>query len=239
MRDKYKKAAYRETYATAVGVFPLSVLFVERMFQLALRGTGGEPGGYVGQWMPSSFTRRGFGEKLIEEFLPRVGLTHVIDTSGVYVPSHRTPTLILIGRNDPSPCDAPVRSVLGVRGEPVQPQDPTQGIVWKAILDQIDRPGTASEWVSVQDEPRQRYFRFPWTMAGGGGADLMDALSRALDGCRTFSPDRPVSPPTRGSEMSSASVGLGSPDTRTRPVQVSVWSRARRYATGARERRPR
>ncbi|WUQ54599.1 BREX-2 system adenine-specific DNA-methyltransferase PglX [Streptomyces virginiae] len=179
VRDKYKKAAYRETYATAVGVFPLSVLFVERMFQLALRGTGGEPGGYVGQWMPSSFTRRGFGEKLIEEFLPRVGLTHVIDTSGVYVPSHRTPTLILIGRNDPSPCDAPVRSVLGVRGEPVQPQDPTQGIVWKAILDQIDRPGTASEWVSVQDEPRQRYFRFPWTMAGGGGADLMDALSRA------------------------------------------------------------
>jgi hypothetical protein len=97
--DRFKRAVYREAYATAVGSFPLSVPFVERMFQLAVRGTGGEPGGYVGQWTPSSFTRRGFGEKLIEEFLPSVGLTHVIDTSGVFVPSHRTPTLILIGRN--------------------------------------------------------------------------------------------------------------------------------------------
>lgn len=179
VRDKFKRAAYREAYATAVGAFPLSVPFVERMFQLAVRGTDGEPGGYVGQWMPSSFTRRGFGEKLIEEFLPRVGLTHVIDTSGVFVPSHRTPTLILIGRNDPSRRDAPVRSVLGVRGEPAMPQHPAEGIVWQAIVDQIDRPGTTSEWVSVQDEPRQRYSRFPWTMTGGGGADLMDVLSEA------------------------------------------------------------
>lgn len=178
-RDKAKDAAYREAYEVGSGMSPLSVFFVERMFQLAVRKADGTSAGYVGQYTSSSFTTREFGEKLIEEFLPRVTLTHVIDTSGVYAPGHGTPTLILVGRNDPTMRDTPVRSVLGVRGEPKQPTDPAEGIVWKAVLDQIDRPGSTSEWVSVQDEPRERFSRFPWTLAGGGAADLMDVLSRA------------------------------------------------------------
>jgi len=36
---------------------------------------------------------------LIEVFLPRVDLTHVIDTSGAYIPGHGTPTVILFGRD--------------------------------------------------------------------------------------------------------------------------------------------
>ncbi|WP_454198475.1 BREX-2 system adenine-specific DNA-methyltransferase PglX [Nocardia sp. Marseille-Q1738] len=177
--DKAKNAAYREVYTVASGSFPLSVLFTERMFQLAVRKSSSTPGGYVGQYTSSSFTKREFGEKLIEKFFPRVTLTHVIDTSGVYVPGHGTPTLILVGRNAPSMRDTPIRAVLGVRGEPAQPTHPAQGIVWKSILDQIDRPGSTSEWVSVQDEPRQRFLRFPWTMTGGGAADLIGRLSQA------------------------------------------------------------
>ncbi|WP_245226714.1 BREX-2 system adenine-specific DNA-methyltransferase PglX [Streptomyces smyrnaeus] len=179
VRDKAMSAAYREAYVSLAGVAPLSGPFIERMFQLAARKAKSQPGGYVGVYTSSSFTRRNFGKKLIEEFFPRVGLTHVIDTSGVFVPSHRTPTLILVGRNDPTMRDLPVRSVLGVHGEPKQPAEPAQGNVWRSILDQVDRPGTTSEWVSVQDEPRQRFYRFPWTLTGGGGADLMDMLSRA------------------------------------------------------------
>ncbi|WP_328917153.1 MULTISPECIES: BREX-2 system adenine-specific DNA-methyltransferase PglX [unclassified Streptomyces] len=178
-RDKAKSAVYRQAYDVASGMFPLSVLFTERMFQLAVRKSGGTPGGYIGQYTSSSFTRREFGEKLIGEFFPRVTLTHVIDTSGVYAPGHGTPTLILVGRNDPAVRDTRVRSVFGGRGEPTRPTHPAQGIVWKSILDQIDRPGSISEWVSVQDEPWQRFFRFPWTLTGGGDADLMDLLSRA------------------------------------------------------------
>ncbi|MFI5774071.1 BREX-2 system adenine-specific DNA-methyltransferase PglX [Streptomyces sp. NPDC051658] len=178
VRDKVKNAAYRAAYDVASGMFPLHVLFAERMFQLAVRKTSRTSGGYVGQYTSSSFTRRNFGAKLIDEFFPRVALTHVIDTSGVYAPGHGTPTLILVGRNDPTMRDSPVRSVLGVRGEPKQPTDPAEGIVWKSILDQIDRPGSTSEWVSVQDEPRQRFSRFPWTLTGGGAGDLVDVLSR-------------------------------------------------------------
>lgn len=177
VRDKAKIAAYRESYDVTAGAFPLSLLFAERMFRLAVRKREGTSAGYVGQYTSSSFTKRAYGEKLIEEFFPRVGLTHVIDTSGAYMPGHGTPTLILIGRNDPTRSDAPVRSVWGVHGEPSVPENPAQGVVWRSILDQIDRPGSASEWVSVEDEPRHRFARFPWTMAGGGTADLMDRLA--------------------------------------------------------------
>ena len=41
--------------------------------------------------------KREFGKKLIEEFLPTIDLTHVIDTSGAYIPGHGTPTVILFG----------------------------------------------------------------------------------------------------------------------------------------------
>ncbi|MET9863967.1 BREX-2 system adenine-specific DNA-methyltransferase PglX [Streptomyces smyrnaeus] len=179
VRDKVMNAAYREVYVSSAGVTPLSSFFTERMFQLAARKAERKSAGRVGIYTSSSFTKRNFGKKLIEEFFPRVGLTHVIDTSGVFVPSHRIPTLILVGRNDPTMRELPVRSVLGVHGEPKQPAEPAQGNVWRSILDQVDRPGTTSEWVSVQDEPRQRFYRFPWMLTGGGGADLMDLLSGA------------------------------------------------------------
>ncbi|MEU6628826.1 BREX-2 system adenine-specific DNA-methyltransferase PglX [Streptomyces parvus] len=179
VRDKARNAAYRAAYDVASGVFPLSVLFTKCMFQLAVRKTDNTPGGYVGQYTTNSFASREFGEKLIDEFLPGVALTHVIDTSGVYVPGHGTPTLILVGRNAPATGDTRVRSVLGVSGEPTKPMDPAEGIVWKSILDQIHRPGSTSDWVTVEDEPRQRFSRFPWTLRGGGSADLMDLISRA------------------------------------------------------------
>ncbi|MEU4351755.1 BREX-2 system adenine-specific DNA-methyltransferase PglX [Streptomyces sp. NPDC023838] len=179
VRDKARNASYRDAYDVASGMFPLSVLFTQRMFQLALRETSDTPGGYVGQYTTSSFTRSAFGEKLIDEFLPNVALTHVIDTSGVYVPGHGTPTLILVGRNAPPLGDTRVRSVLGVHGEPMLPADPAEGIVWTSILDQMHRPGSSSEWVTVEDAPLQRFFRFPWAMSGGGSADLMDLLSGA------------------------------------------------------------
>ena len=55
--------------------------------------------GYVGHDYGQLFMKREFGKKLIEEFLPKIDLTHVIDTSGAYIPGHGTPTVILLGRN--------------------------------------------------------------------------------------------------------------------------------------------
>ena len=50
----------------------------------------------------NSFMKREFGKKLIEKFLPSRDLTHVVDTSGAYVPGHGTPTVILFGRHQPA-----------------------------------------------------------------------------------------------------------------------------------------
>src|SRR3546814_15830605 len=77
--------------------------------------------------------KREFGKKLIEDYLANeVDLTHVIYTSGAYIPGHGTPTVILYGRNR-YPMAESVRAVLGIRGEPERPRDPAKGQVWSSI----------------------------------------------------------------------------------------------------------
>lgn len=94
--------------------------------------------GYVGIITANSFMKREFGKKFVEEYLPTIDLTHVIDTSGAYIPGHGTPTVILFGRNQPPSSDK-VFAVLGVKGEPSKPEDPAQGLVWRSIVDAIER----------------------------------------------------------------------------------------------------
>ena len=70
---------------------------------VGLRGAeGGQEGaGYAGMITANSFMKREFGKKLIKEYIPRWDLTHVIDTSGAYIPGHGTPTVIQFGRHHP------------------------------------------------------------------------------------------------------------------------------------------
>ena len=92
VKDKAENERYRKAYESCSGKYALSVPFAERIFGLAVLGSG-----YTGQITANSFMKREFGKKLIEEYLPKVDLTHVIDTSGAYIPGHGTPTVILIG----------------------------------------------------------------------------------------------------------------------------------------------
>ncbi len=90
----------------------------------------------------NSFMKREFGKKLIEQWFPAHDLTHVIDTSGAYIPGHGTPTVILFGRNR-----RPVsRDGAGRHGHPrraLRPADPEKGLVWSSIVELVDRPGSA------------------------------------------------------------------------------------------------
>ncbi|MEV5463881.1 BREX-2 system adenine-specific DNA-methyltransferase PglX, partial [Streptomyces cellulosae] len=111
------------------------------------------------------------GNKLIEEyFAHKVELTEVIDTSGAYIPGHGTPTVILVGkRRIGSGRSETIRTVRSVQGEPSAPEIPERGHVWRAIVAQIDDPGSVSQWVSVDDLDRPRYFgKQPWILADGG-----------------------------------------------------------------------
>src|SRR5208283_2528826 len=102
-------------------------------------------------------------------------LTHVIDTSGAYIPGHGTPTVILFARNQ-RPVAGTLRTVMGIRGEPSTPEDPAKGLVWSAIVAQIDQPGSQSEFVSVGDSPRELFHKHPWSIGGGGAAELKEQL---------------------------------------------------------------
>ena len=172
VKDKAVNQLYRARYTTCHMKYALSVPFAERLFDLALRG---ESAGYVGQITSNSFMKREFGRKLIERLMPSVDLTHVIDTSGAYIPGHGTPTVILIGRNQ-APASETVRAALGVRGEPEPPTDPANGKVWTAVVDQIDLPGSESEWMSVSDVYRKTFYDHPWSIRGGIARELQSHL---------------------------------------------------------------
>lgn len=173
VRDQHEYEIYRAIYSVCRGKYPLTVPFIARFFELA-RSAGGRAG-FTGLLVSNAFMKREFGRPLVEEFLTSVDLTHVLDTSGAYIPGHGVPTVILLGRARP-PTARVVRAALGVRGEPAQPADPAAGVVWQAITRQIDDPGSESEWVVVSDIDRERFAAHPWSLAGSRANDLLTAM---------------------------------------------------------------
>lgn len=177
VKDKALSQLYRDRYDTCAGKYSLSVPFMERIFDLALNGDGlaNQQGGFSGQITANSFMKAEFGKKLVNEYFRQWDITHVIDTSGVSIPGHGTPTVILFGRNR-APRTSVIRTVLGINGEPEVPEIPSRGRVWQAIRSQIDSAGSSSEWVSVEDYPSSKFHQHPWSIGGGGVSDLKDLI---------------------------------------------------------------
>ncbi|WP_409472456.1 BREX-2 system adenine-specific DNA-methyltransferase PglX [Streptomyces sp. HC307] len=185
VKDKQENENYRAAYDACAGAYALSVPFAQRLFELAVKGAGGSTGGggFVGQITANSFMKREFGRKLIELiFRNRVELSHVIDTSGAFIPGHGTPTVILVGRNRVPNPERAVRAVLGVRGEPSQPAHAEEAHVWRAIVEQVGRPGSESEWVTVEDAGAAVFVSHPWSVSGGGAGGLQQRLESAAVG---------------------------------------------------------
>ncbi|MBT2474608.1 BREX-2 system adenine-specific DNA-methyltransferase PglX [Microbacterium sp. ISL-103] len=188
--DAKLRDCYRARYSTCHGKYALSVPFMELLFRLAKQPDAASGAGHVGQITSNSFMKREFGKKLIEKFLAGtytgttrpeyVDLSHIIDTSGAYIPGHGTPTVILVGRPRKPQSDV-VRAVLGVRGEPGQPADPAQGLVWRDIVDHVNSPGYSGTHVTVADMPRDTYSRFPWSLTGGGAGELKALVEAARE----------------------------------------------------------
>jgi hypothetical protein len=180
VKDTSLNAAYRNRYPQVCHrQYSVAVPFTERFFDLALAPESGRCG-YVGMITANSFMKREFGKKLIEEFFPRIDLTHVVDTSGAYIPGHGTPTVILFGRNRNPNGDA-VRAVLGIKGEPSTPDDPSQGLVWQSIVRQIDRAGAEDEFTSTAEVPRTTFASHPWSIGGGGASDVKELIEEQSD----------------------------------------------------------
>jgi hypothetical protein len=181
VKDKVLNRAYRDLYGACHRKFALVVPFMERFFNLSLIPSASTAAGCVGLIVANSFMKREFGKKLIEQVLSHLDLTHLVDTSGAYIPGHGTPTVIVFGRHRP-PVGGTIRAVRGIKGEPATPDDPAEGRVWNAILEQIDWVGSESEWVSVSDVERGEYAHHPWSLGGGGASELKGAIEATASG---------------------------------------------------------
>ncbi|MGL4419375.1 MAG: BREX-2 system adenine-specific DNA-methyltransferase PglX [Gemmataceae bacterium] len=184
VRDRAQNNAYRQLYSTCHQKYSLGVPFTQRFWELAIRQgelinetaeATSSAAGFIGMITANSFMKREFGKKLIEEFLPKTDLTHVIDTSGANIPGHTTSTVILFGRSR-KPVENSVRAVLGIKGEAGSSDDPASGLVWQSILQQIDRAGSENAYVSTVDIPRTTFNSHPWSIGGGGAAELKEQI---------------------------------------------------------------
>ncbi|MBS1838906.1 MAG: BREX-2 system adenine-specific DNA-methyltransferase PglX, partial [Actinobacteria bacterium] len=230
-KDPKANAAYRRDYTSCHRQYSLGVPFTELFFTLADRPdpTTGTAAGQVGMITANSFMKREFGKKLIEQLIPRWDLTHVVDTSGAYIPGHGTPTVILFGRNQTPVADT-IRSVMGIRGEPSTPADPTKGLVWSAIIAQIDEPGSESDYVSVADTERSRFASHPWSIGGGGAAELKEQLDTGSTAMQVL-----IEPPI-GRAVRIGSDELFEIDRATRMRQQIADVQVRNYLVGERVR---
>jgi hypothetical protein len=176
--DEARRAYHREKlgnhhrYISASRQYSLASPFTERCFQLA------KPEGYVGIITSNNFMKREFGKPLVEKVLAAFDLTLVVDTSQAYIPFHGTPTVLLFGRNR-RPTSGQVRAVMGKRGESRVPADPAAGAVWTSITAGWGRVGFENEYVSVSDLPRETLSKHPWSLGGGGAAELKERLVRS------------------------------------------------------------
>lgn len=176
-KDKAHNAVVRERFSTCHRKFSLAVPFKEVFFEKALDAN---QAGFVGMITANSFMKREFGKKLIEDFFPTVHLTHVIDTSGAYIPGHGTPTVILFGRNREHK-GLPIRAVLGIRGEPSTPEIPANGKVWSSIVRLLDETQAENEFVTIADLERTMFHSHPWSIGGGGAGELKEMIENASE----------------------------------------------------------
>ncbi len=176
VKDKALNQIYRAKYADVCkGTYALTVPFMKLMFSLARPG---DRAGWVGQITSNSFMKREFGTKLIEDYLTRIDLQLVADTSGAYIPGHGTPTVIIVGCNR-APESSTVHAVLGIRGEPGRPENPAQGNVWLAIADHVSHSSWNDDWVTVTDLDRQLLASHPWSLSGGGAVEVARQIDKA------------------------------------------------------------
>ncbi|MBK8994492.1 MAG: BREX-2 system adenine-specific DNA-methyltransferase PglX [Myxococcales bacterium] len=164
-KDSARAGQYQAGYASAFRKYSLAVPFTERFFQLS------RTGGSVGMITANSFMKREFGKKLIEDYLPTVNLDLVVNTSGAYIPGHGTPTVLLFGTAEPA-LGKTVHAVLASRGEPSTPELPQQGLVWRSIADHWSEAGFENEYISVMEVERASLAKHPWSLGGGGAAEL-------------------------------------------------------------------
>jgi hypothetical protein len=184
VKDRALREAYRSMYDSAAGKYSLGVPFTERFWDLAASTPTAPSAGYVGFITAGSFMKREFGKQLIEQWLPKRDLTHVIDTSFAVIPGHSIATVILLGRNQ-APSAETVRAVLGIRGDSGKLKEPARGAVWTSIVKAVGTPSFENDFISADDVDRKILATHPWSLQGGAASEVFavvgDAAARTME----------------------------------------------------------
>ncbi len=173
-KDATLRRRYAELYSSCRMNYALTIPFAERFFQLARANA------HVGMITANSFMKREFGKFLIESYLPGINLDLVVNTSGAYIPGHGTPTVLLFGTHE-RPTSGDVLTVLANRGEPTTPEDAETGAVWSSIARHWREVGFENEYISVTRVSRDTLSRHPWSLGGGGAAELKNILEERAE----------------------------------------------------------
>jgi hypothetical protein len=175
VKNAAKRDLYRQAYPrSAFREYSLAAPFTECFFQLARRG------GRIGMITANSFMKREFGKRLIQEYLSTVNLDRIINTSGAFIPGHGTPTVLLFGSAEEKQ-GTEVEVVLASRGEPSTPEDPEKGLVWSSIAEHWNDVGFDNEFISVARVERTTLEKHPWSLGGGGAAELKELLEERAE----------------------------------------------------------
>ncbi|MEU6505723.1 BREX-2 system adenine-specific DNA-methyltransferase PglX [Streptomyces sp. NPDC046942] len=173
--DKALSATYRDLYESCTGAYALPVPFMELAFELVRTD---EPAGRVGLLTSNAFMKREFGRNLVERVLSKVEITHVIDTSGAYIPGHGTPTAVLAGLGRVPDPGSPVHMVVGRRGEPAVPARPEDGLVWRSLRDLAFTTGSENQWAESYLEDREQLSVFPWSLTPSAAREVLSRMER-------------------------------------------------------------
>jgi hypothetical protein len=155
-RNPEQRERYRQRWPrVSSGHFQLLGPFLELSMGLLA------PDGELGFIVSNAFARREFGQGLVENLLPTVGLHKVVDCSGLLFPGHGTPTCLLFARLEPPEDSQPVRvlAILPGGGDLRTPAE--ESPLWDAISRHHDEPGFEDRRVAVHDWERQRFLHWP------------------------------------------------------------------------------
>lgn len=168
--DTSRATQYKARYVSAHGEqWSLTTVFAERCIALTA------PGGLFGLLVPRGFMEAEYGAAFVQDVLPRVELTRVIDASGAYLPGRSLPQVILVGRRQ-APTSGAVRVVVAKRREPMTPPVPERGRLWTSITAHADEAGYEDDDIAVADVPQERLERHPWRLPTSGAEDLFRRL---------------------------------------------------------------
>lgn len=154
-RDKNRKKIYLKNFPlSASGKFHMGAPFTERFFQLACAD------GKVGFINSNAFTKRDFGQTLIEVFLPKISLEAIVDLDGIKIPNHGTPTLILFGVQAPrSHSDLKIVTSKLKSGELT---DEAQSALWENIVHNYSLDEYSDGNLIITHRPIAQFEKHPW-----------------------------------------------------------------------------